>query len=244
MKLGYLGTCVDPQFGVEVGERLVEKEHTRLADDRAGDRDALALPAGQLPGLAIEERLDTQYVGSLVHAALDLVFGQLAELEPESDVVADRHVRIERVRLEHHGDVAILGRHVVDLLVADIDRAFGDRLEPCEHPQGGGLSAPGGSHEYEELLVFDLEVEVLESDDIAEPLPYMVVENARHGLYPFTAPARMPSTKYFCSAKNTMSGNTIERNAAAVSRCHSLPNELTSELIATVIGATSRNPPR
>jgi len=39
-------------------------------------------------------------------------FAQLAA--PKRHVLAHRHVRVERVVLEHHGDVAVLRRHVVD----------------------------------------------------------------------------------------------------------------------------------
>ncbi len=44
-----------------------------------------------------------------------------------------------------------------------------------------------------------------------------------HGVQPLTAPAVSPRTKYFCSEKNTTSGNAIEMNAAAVSRCQFSP---------------------
>ena len=43
-----LDAHLDAQFGVEIGERLVEQEHLRLAHDGAADGDALALAAGQL----------------------------------------------------------------------------------------------------------------------------------------------------------------------------------------------------
>ena len=33
------------QLGIEVGERLVEQEHTRVADQRPADGNALALAA-------------------------------------------------------------------------------------------------------------------------------------------------------------------------------------------------------
>ena len=46
-----------------------------------------------------------------------------AQLEREAHVGGDRHVRIERVVLEHHGDVALLRRQVVDHAVADADFA-------------------------------------------------------------------------------------------------------------------------
>ena len=41
-------------------------------------------------------------------------FGSFAQAQAEGDVVVDGHVRIERVVLEHHRDVAIARRHVVD----------------------------------------------------------------------------------------------------------------------------------
>ena len=43
------------QRRVEVGQGLVEQEHLGPLDDRAADRDALALPARQLSGLAVEQ---------------------------------------------------------------------------------------------------------------------------------------------------------------------------------------------
>ena len=54
-------------------------------------------------------------------AAVDLVAGDLAQLEPEREVVAHRHVRIERVVLEDHRDVAVARRDVVDAPAADRD---------------------------------------------------------------------------------------------------------------------------
>ncbi len=40
-----LDTHLNAQFGIEVGERLVEEEDTRVAHDGAADGDALALAA-------------------------------------------------------------------------------------------------------------------------------------------------------------------------------------------------------
>ena len=43
-----LDAHLDAQLGVEVGQRLVEQEHVRLAHQRPADGDALALAAGEL----------------------------------------------------------------------------------------------------------------------------------------------------------------------------------------------------
>ncbi len=51
---------VQPQLGVEGGERLVEQEQARARNHGAAKRDTLLLPARQLRRLAVEQRLDLQ----------------------------------------------------------------------------------------------------------------------------------------------------------------------------------------
>src|SRR5256885_16236418 len=81
-------------------------------------------------------------------------------------VVVHAHVRIEGVRLEDHGDVAVLGGDVVDDAVADQDLPFGDRLQPGEHPERGRFAAAGRTDKDHELLVLDVDVEVLDDRDV------------------------------------------------------------------------------
>ena len=92
-------------------------------------------------------------------ALLALLRGDLRHLEGERHVVGDGHVRVQRVVLEHHRDVAVLGRDVGDVAVTDEDLAAVDLLEPREHPQGRGLAASRGPDENHELAVADLEVD-------------------------------------------------------------------------------------
>ena len=51
-----LGAHRDAQLGVEVRERLVEEEDLRVAHDRPAHGDALALAAGELARVAVEQR--------------------------------------------------------------------------------------------------------------------------------------------------------------------------------------------
>src|SRR2546430_9280108 len=50
---------------------LVEQEHARLAHDGAADRDALALPARQGLGLAVEQMLELKHARGLLHLAVE-----------------------------------------------------------------------------------------------------------------------------------------------------------------------------
>jgi len=54
--------------------------------------------------------------------------------EAEAEVVSHRHVRIERVVLEDHRDVALLGRKVRDVALANPNDAIAHSLEPGHQP--------------------------------------------------------------------------------------------------------------
>ena len=59
-------------LGVERAERLVEEQHARLDGERAGERDALALAARQLRGIALLEARKLHHVEQLGDARRDL----------------------------------------------------------------------------------------------------------------------------------------------------------------------------
>ena len=161
-QLDDLGAHLVAQLGVQVGQRLVHQEHLGVPDDGAADGHALALAAGQGLGLALQILGDVQDLGGLPHLLVDLLLGYLAQLQGKGHVLIHGHVGIQGVALEHHGDVPVLGLHVVHPLAADEQVALGDVLQAGDHPQGGGLAAAGGAYQYDELLVRDLQVEVVD----------------------------------------------------------------------------------
>jgi hypothetical protein len=160
---GDLGAGLHAELGVEVGQGFVHEEALRLADDRPAHRDALSLPAGERLGLAVEVRGEVEDLGGVLDAAADVGPVHAGDLQGEAHVVRDGHVRVERVVLEHHGDVAVLRGDVGDVAVADADRPAVDLLEPGEHPQAGRLAAARGADQDEELAVGDVEVQRVDS---------------------------------------------------------------------------------
>src|SRR5690606_22305317 len=169
-----LGAHLHAQLGVEVGQRLVEQEDLRMADDGPAHSDALALAAGELLRASIQQLVDAEDRGRLLDPLTNLLFRELPQLQAEGHVLEDRHVRIERVVLEHHGDVPVLRRHVVDDAVADPDFALGHLFQPGDHPQGRALPAARGPDEHDELIVGDIEVDAAHRlgavEDLVDPL--------------------------------------------------------------------------
>ena len=154
---GDFGPHLHAELGVEIRQRLVEQKHLRLADDRPAERDALPLAAGELARSAVEQRFDREDLGRFADAAFDLRPRRAAHLQAERHVLLHRHVRVEGVVLEHHGDVAVAGRDVVHEPVADVDLAAGDFLEPGDHPQRRRFAAARRADQHDELAVGDLE---------------------------------------------------------------------------------------
>ena len=157
-----LGAGLHAQLGVEVRQRLVHEEHLRLTDDRAAHRDALTLTTGERLRLAAEVGLQVEQLGGLEDALGAVLLADAGDLEREAHVLGDGHVRVQRVVLEDHRDVAILRRDVRDVAIADQDAAVVDLFEAGEHAQSGRLAAAGGSDQDEELAVGDLQVDLVD----------------------------------------------------------------------------------
>ena len=150
------------QLGVQVGQRLVKQEDLRLAHDGAAHGHALALAAGQFARLALQQVREFEDLGGLVHAALDFFLGHFGDLQAIGHVLVVRHVRVQRIVLEHHGDVALGGLQVVDHAVADAQFAAGDFFQARHHAQQGGLAAARGADDDDELAVLDLGVHAMD----------------------------------------------------------------------------------
>ena len=155
------------QLGVEIRKRLVEQEHGGLAHDGAAHGDALALAAGKIARPPLEEGLDAEHACSFHHARLDLGLRRFPVAQAVGHVVVDRHVRIERVVLEHHGDVALGRLDVVDHAIADPNLARADGLDPSDHAQQRRFPAAGGPHEHAKGAVGHVETDALDGFDAA-----------------------------------------------------------------------------
>ncbi len=84
--------------------------------------------------------LDLKNLGGLPHPSFDLVFRRLTKPEPERHILVDVHMRVQSIVLKDHGDVAILGRHIVHHPVSYRTRSLGDLFETGNHPERGGLA--------------------------------------------------------------------------------------------------------
>ncbi|MOA41284.1 hypothetical protein D3C78_1632310 [compost metagenome] len=121
-----LASHLHAQRGVEVRQRFVKQEDLRIAHQRASHGYTLALAAGKLARITVQQLVQPQNGGSLVDLGLGFVGAHLLQLQREAHIILHRHVRIKGVVLEDHGDIAVAGGQVAHLTRADVDFAVAD----------------------------------------------------------------------------------------------------------------------
>ena len=114
---------------VEVARRLVGEQQRRVGDDRARDRDALLLPAGELPRIVLLAVAEADDVERGHHVLAALLLREVREQQRQLDVLERGEHRNQVVELEDEADVPRAPRgeralgQAADLGVADPDRS-------------------------------------------------------------------------------------------------------------------------
>jgi hypothetical protein len=105
-------------------------------------------------------------------------------LQREGDVLGHRHVRIERVGLEHHGQLALGRRLAGDVAAIDVDGAAAGVLQAGDQPQQCRLAATRRADEDDELAILDHQVEPGDDGRRSEGLGDVLERDVSHGFLP------------------------------------------------------------
>jgi hypothetical protein len=136
-----LGLHLFAQLLVERAEWLVHQEEPRRRDQGAGHGDALLLPAGKLARITRAEVRELHQRQHLGDALLRRLPGQVRpHAQRKADIVRHRHVRKQRIGLEHHADVPLVRRHVGDRALVDQNVAGVRRKEAGDQIERGGFA--------------------------------------------------------------------------------------------------------
>ena len=143
--------------GVERGERLVEQQHPRPRHQRAGNGDALRLPARELawPDVRLVGKAD----------ALELVRDALVALrlrpvgEPEADIGGDGEPRQQARLLKHDADLLVRRQ---DGVAIERDLALRRIVEAGDEAQQRGLAAARAADHRDDFTGRDVERDAVE----------------------------------------------------------------------------------
>src|SRR5690606_13811815 len=147
---------------IERRERLVEEEYPGLRHERTGEGDALLLAARELVREPIGEMIEPDEGERIDRALVRFSPAHSASTQTERRVLDDAEVREQRVRLEHHPDIALVRGDARDIPATEHHGAAVIRLEAREHAQRRRLAAARRAEEREELAGRDVEVDTVE----------------------------------------------------------------------------------
>ncbi len=159
------------QLHVERAQGLVEQQQCRLEHHAAGDRDALALAAGELLGALGRRRRPGRRARAWPRRARSRSrLPTPRRASPKATFSRHRHHREQRQLLEHHVDRAPVGRDPGHAAAADGDLAAVGLDEAGDHAQQRGLAAAGGPEDREEAAARDAEGQLMHGGVAAEAL--------------------------------------------------------------------------
>ena len=167
------------QLEVQRSEGLVEQQGAGVVHQGAGQRNPLLLTAGKLRGFAFREVGQPNHLEHFVDALGDRRFVLALAARSVGDVVPHGHVREQCVVLEDSVDMAFMRCHSRNVDAFQTDGTFGRVFESGDHPQGGGLPAPGWPEQGEELAGTDREISVRHRDVVLEALGDVIDLNDR-----------------------------------------------------------------
>ena len=212
-----LAADLHPQRRVQVRERFVEQQRRRLRSERPGQGDTLLLASRQRGRGAIAEPAQPDAVERLG----DAVAATLLARQAVAHVPGHGHVREQCPVLEDHADATLLRTNVqagrADLRSTDADRPVVEPFEAGDRSQERRLAAPARTQQCHDLAGRDVDRDLLEHLDGAEPLdgvgdvdPSLVRHGVRLSARPRTArvdrPRHRPRCPVFDERQVTRSG--------------------------------------
>ncbi len=168
------------QLRIEIGERLVEQQDVRLDDEGARQGDALLLAARELARQALAELFEPHHAQRLGDLALDRSRIELPHAQAEGDVLRHGEMREEGIALEDEAGIAVIGRDVGHVALAEQDAARRRLDEAGDEAQRRRLAAARGAEQDQELALVDLQRDILHRLVAAEFLAQILETQARH----------------------------------------------------------------
>ncbi len=158
------------QLAIERAERFVQQQNARPIHEGSRHRHTLLLTTRHLSRFAIGQFGHLHHVEGLGHPRRDLRLGDALLPQSVGDVLTDRHVREERVVLEHRVHIALVRRNTLHVLTTDPNVSGIGLLEPGQHAQRGGLAATRRSEQRQELTGLNAQADRVDRNHAAEAL--------------------------------------------------------------------------
>src|ERR1017187_2170328 len=151
--------------GIEVAGGLVGQQNGRVVDERAGDRDALALAAGKLVRLVVHAGFQIDLAHGYFGALQALGAGHAGVDQGKFHVVQRGGAGQQVEGLEDEADLPVADArqlvvgHLADQVAVDVVQALGGGIEAADQVHEGGFTGTGRSHDGDVFAAFDFDID-------------------------------------------------------------------------------------
>lgn len=108
-----------------------------------------------------------QDIGNFLNRLITLRLGHFTNFHAKSDISCNRHIRIKRIGLENHRNIALGRMQPGNRLSIDGDIPGRDWFEPGDSVQQCRLSAARRANEDEKTTLIDLDIDILQNRNVA-----------------------------------------------------------------------------
>ena len=157
---------------IESGCRFVAEQQIRLVDERAGDADALLLPAAQLKRIDVLLVAKLHQVENFSDPGADERLRMPRHLQRKSDILKNG-ARVKQVELlKNHADFLprlpqLLLRQIGNHFSPDLDGARIRLFQPIQATDQGRFARPGKADDSEDVALGDEQIDVLQNGNDA-----------------------------------------------------------------------------
>ena len=108
-----------------------------MAHNGAANGNALTLPTREFRRTTVKQLIKLQDTGGFTHARINCRLVLFVEFQAKGHVFIDRHMRIQRIGLEYHGNATIPRAFGIYQITVDHKIATGDILKSGNNAQQG-----------------------------------------------------------------------------------------------------------
>ena len=152
------------QFEVERRQRFVKEQDVGLYHDRARQRHALALAAGELGRIPVREKLQANQAKSFGDFCSAFGAPDSPYLQAKCDVLGDRLMGKQGIGLKNHASIAPIWREICDVASGHDYAAMGGRDEACDHAQTCSFAASARSQQRQKLALPDCHIHAADDE--------------------------------------------------------------------------------
>src|ERR1039457_2989744 len=159
--------------GIEVAGGFVGQQNGRVVDERAGDRDALALAAGKLVRLVVHAGFQVYLAHGNFGALQALGAGHSGVDQGKFHVVQGGGAGQQVEGLEDETDLTVADArqlvvgHLADQVAVDVVQALGGGIEAADQVHEGGFTGTGRSHDGDVFAALDFDIEIKRGEYVA-----------------------------------------------------------------------------